>query len=150
MNFHNHQQTAAKLLRTALPMVLVFAGGCGDRANRVQVKGQVTFKGNPLQFGTVMFQPTSGQPAVGDIQTDGTFRLSTSPQGDGLLPGGYQVRVICFESDRPGSKPPVAQELPTRGVSLIPLKYGEYRTSGIEIEVTPELPQPVVLKLTAP
>ena len=114
----------------------------------VPVQGQVTYQKKPLEFGTVMFQPTSGQPARGEIQPDGTFRLTTYRNGDGVVPGPHRVRITCFESQRPGVNMPKDQEIPMLGASLIPQKYGDYNTSELEVDVGPDLTEPVVFELT--
>ena len=37
--------------------------------------------------GTVTFLSDGGQVATGEIQPDGTYKLSTFAEGDGALPG---------------------------------------------------------------
>src|SRR5436190_15065410 len=59
--------------RFALPLfTLVILAGCNHGPKMTPVTGKVIYNGRPLEFGVVMFQPPSGQPAQGKIQPDGT------------------------------------------------------------------------------
>src|SRR5262249_7863155 len=58
-------------------------GGCGPAESHpetVPVQGKVTYKGQPVPRGTITFQPDAGQPATGEIQPDGSYRLGTYGQ----------------------------------------------------------------------
>jgi len=102
-------------------------GGCGVRT--VPVEGKVLYRGKPLEFGSVMFQPEKGPTARGTIQPDGTFRLSTYREGDGAIPGAHQGQITCFEQQRPGFAPDPKHE-PGLSKPLIPPKYNRFDTSG--------------------
>lgn len=127
-----------KLTRLLLTFSLMSCAaiGCSDWKTRDMepVKGRVTYKGQPLEFGSVMFQPFAGIPASGKIQPDGNFVLSTYKEGDGAAIGKHQVRIVCNERQRPGAAGESSDEKPT-GKSLIPAKYDNYDASEIEIEV---------------
>src|SRR5262249_8325025 len=93
--------------RFALELALRFfllpvLAGCNRGPKMLPVSGKVIYNGRPLEFGVVMFQPPSGQPAQGQIQPDGTFTLSTYRLNDGAVVGKHKVRVACYESMRPG------------------------------------------------
>ena len=63
--------------------------GCGGKSQfpeTLPVSGKVTYKGQPVTKGTVTFQSDTGQPATGEIQPDGTYRLSTFAEKDGRSP----------------------------------------------------------------
>jgi len=82
---------------------LVIVLGCGDQSGlptRYPVSGKVTFKGEPVEKGTISFIPTqdSGRPATGEI-TNGNYSLTTATPNDGALPGSYKVTVISKELD---------------------------------------------------
>jgi hypothetical protein len=105
----------------------------------------VLLNGQPLEFGSVMFQPASGQPAIGEIQSDGTFTLSTFAPNDGAVVGTHKVRIACYESQRRGAaKGPGEQSL---GKLLIPMKYTLFDQSGLNAEVLEEENEPVVFEL---
>jgi hypothetical protein len=77
--------------------VLVLAGaGCG---NRVKVKGVVTLDGNPIPGAIITFIPEGGggQNATGITKQDGSFRLATLQENDGVNPGTYKVTVVYTE-----------------------------------------------------
>jgi hypothetical protein len=113
--------------------VLLFLAGCNRGPKMVPVTGKVIYNGHPLEFGVVMFQPPSGQPAQGKIQPDGTFKLSTYRLNDGVVVGKHKVRVACYESMRPGTvKGPGEQSL---GKPLVPEKYTLFDASGLTADV---------------
>ena len=111
--------------------------GCSESIERPQtfpVGGKVTYKGEPVPKGTVTFQPDQGHPAVGEIQSDGTYKLSTFAQADGALPGHHKVFIIANTADPtkiPGSTPGW-----TPPKDLVPKKYNNADTSGLEATVT--------------
>lgn len=113
------------------------AGGCGN--NRLPIapaEGNVVYQGQPLAFGSVMFQPTKGPPARGVIQPDGSFQLSTYGNNDGAVIGSHRVRVACFESQKPSSDDNNASSgIVGLGRSLIPERYSNLEASGLRVEV---------------
>lgn len=114
----------------------------------VPVTGKVIYNGKPLEFGTVTFQPSHGQPARGDIQPDGTFTLSTYRLNDGAVLGKHKVRVACYESQRPGTvKAPGETSL---GKLLIPSKYTSFEQSGFSAEIHDGENPPLVFELKGP
>lgn len=111
----------------------------------VPVSGTVTFNGKPLEFGSIMFQPPSGQPAQGQIQSDGSFTLSTYKPGDGAVIGKHKVRIACYESQKRGAvKGPGEQAL---GKLLIPVRYTILEQSGLTADVR-EDSEPFEFKLS--
>jgi hypothetical protein len=132
-----------------LGVVLVTGGGCKRNPRVVQVRGKVLYNGQPLPYGSVMFQPDKGQPAMADIGTDGSFTLSSYGPNDGAVPGKHSVSVSCYEGQRPG-KTGGGDSL---GKLMIPLKYTRFGSSGLSAEVkdvTGEQAQEIVLELSGP
>ena len=83
-------------------LLLLFGSGCGDNGGprNEAVSGTVTWKGQPLDQGTMEFVPADGQGVpVGAVIQNGRYQLLRTP---GLPPGTYQVRI----SSRKGSRPP--------------------------------------------
>lgn len=128
--------------------VLLAAAGCGGGGPaKVPVRGQVLRDNKPLQYGNVMFQPVAGGPmARGRIQPDGTFVLTTTNEGDGVLPGRCRVRITAFEGQRAGASDPMKEEMPL-GQSAIAERYQSFGASQIVIDVSPEMEQPVIIRL---
>lgn len=126
----------------------VLYAGCGQR-EYAPVSGKVLYRGEPLKFGSVMFQPEAGQPARGQIQEDGSFYLSTNGDGDGARIGRNLVRVTCFETQQPLPDGSFTGE-PGLGKSLIPEQYNSPEHSGLVVDVPPEGKSDVVLELKDP
>ncbi len=128
---------------------LALVTGCKRNPRVVPVAGSVLYNGKPLPFGNVMFQPDQGQAAVGDVQPDGSFKLSSYGPNDGAVPGKHKVSVSCYEGQRSG-KTGGGDSL---GKLLIPLKYTRFGSSGLTAEVSDTSggqPQEIVLELTGP
>ena len=88
-------------------MSVGFAIGCGgrDTVSTVPVKGKVTCNGQPVKGGTINFSPAGeGRGAFGEIQSDGSFELTTYSTGDGAMPGKHSVTLTPEESENGESK----------------------------------------------
>lgn len=118
--------------------LLITMPGCDAGPQVAPVSGTVTYDGEPLRFGVVMFQPSQGQLAQADIESDGSFTLSTFKPGDGAIVGEHRVSVSCYEGHNPEVREKQPPEQLSLGQSLIPVKYSRVGTSGITIEVPPE------------
>ena len=125
--------------------VLSFVAGCGSGvrpiAGSVGVSGTVTLNGQPLEQGMVRFAPESGgkaQPATGQIK-NGKFTMLTTASSPGVVVGKYKVSIISNKpfappALKPGTPPdPKAKFEPE---SLVPTKYNDIKTSGLEADVT--------------
>ena len=124
--------------------VLSFVAGCGSGVRpidgSVPVSGTVTFNGQPLEQGMVRFAPESGgkaQPATGQIK-NGKFTMLTTASSPGAVVGKYKVSII---SNKPFTPPPLKPGTPPdpkakfEPESLIPKKYNDIKTSGLEADV---------------
>jgi hypothetical protein len=139
----------------AIAAVAISMPGCGKaQRERAVVTGKVTYNGKPLRFGTVILEPEMGQYSTGAIQPDGTFRMTTRGEGDGVPVGKCRVRFVCFSNQDPAAKPASAEndgtpnEGPPLGEPLIPEKYLSSATSGITVDVKPGDNEPLVFELT--
>jgi len=120
---------------------LVTTWGCSsatERPETVPVQGKVTYKGEPVPKGTVTFLSDGGQVATGEIQPDGSYKLSTFEEGDGAIPGPAKVGILAntlhphmMPGSSPGYKPPK---------DLVPKKYSKPESSGLEATVTKDGP----------
>ena len=111
-------------------ILLIFLSGC---SNHVPLRGTVTFSddGSPLPSGSVIFE-TDSFSAVGPIQPDGTYRLGSLKENDGIPPGTYQVYVqgvVQANLSLGGAGAPVAE-------LLVDPKFTSPKTSGLVFEVT--------------
>jgi len=111
--------------------LLIQSAGCGGPAGpkRVysDVTGRVTFKGEPLKMGKVMFQPSSGPFASGDIEADGTYSLEAEI-------GPNTVMIVSSDPESPVSGDPSVRKNAPPPKSHIPEEYGTLN-SGLEFEV---------------
>jgi hypothetical protein len=109
--------------RLALALtVLMPLSGCGQSEAVIPatlpVKGKVSFKGKPLNAGSIVFEPTdSGKDAYGKIQPDGSFELTTYKENDGAVAGTHRVYVTGLAKN------------------AIPLKFTHASSSKVEVEV---------------
>jgi hypothetical protein len=84
------ERRVLQLISRSLPVSILFLcvvalPGCGDgRPARVPISGQVTIDGQPLKFGSILFQPSSGRDGamVGDytVAVTGNEQLSEVSQ----------------------------------------------------------------------
>ena len=123
-------------------IVLACVIGCSDKS---QVSGKVVFgDGSPLTAGTVVFDNGQEQ-AKGAISEDGTYRLSSVANNDGIKPGEYGVYITgAFGFNKAVTMTPGTVPRPD---DLIDVKFTSRQTSGLsctvkgktvfDIEVTP-------------
>jgi hypothetical protein len=90
-----------------LALGLAGAAGCGSKMYPVQ--GKVIFKdGRALSGGQVIFEPEDKEAnfsARGDIQADGTFRMGTHTDDDGVPAGTYRAVVMPKPPPNPDQRP---------------------------------------------
>jgi len=133
--------------------------GCSDDGlgKRYPVSGTVTYKGEPLKEGSIVFAPTApnGRGATGTI-VDGAYSLTTQEPGDGAFPGSYKVTIndkkvdeakVSADSEKLAAKAGVKATMPDPAViarqrkvakSGIPVKYLSQDASGLTAEVKAE------------
>jgi hypothetical protein len=117
-------------------IALVLALGCSKSDSKLApVEGVVRVGGQPLTHGKVVFQPTAGRGAQGQIQSDGTFTLGTYGDADGALIGEHKVAIVAFEPGGPGQ--PVPGQPPKTAKPLVPEKYLAVGTSDLTYDVKP-------------
>ena len=105
--------------------LLTVVAGCSDRPRRVPVSGQVTIDGAPVTRGVVRVIPPDARAAMGDIDAQGRFTLTTFDPGDGCVVGTHRVEVVAFDHPTPGQ---------TR--LLVPEKYNNQAKSGLVLTIT--------------
>lgn len=95
-----------------------------DGPTRVPVSGIVTIDGAPLKMGSVMIAPIGKRPAMGIIDGQGRFTMSTFEKGDGVAPGTHRVSVTACE--------PISARSNRWNA---PKKYTNTETSGLEVTI---------------
>lgn len=119
---------AVSTLRTILPLALLalFVAGCGRSDGRYPVTGSVTFGGQPVESGEIIFRATDGAKAsdAGKI-VDGRYTLRASE-------GKKRVEITAMREVKTvqaaSGEPPVSFQ------SFIPAKYNQ--KSELTVEVT--------------
>jgi hypothetical protein len=84
-------------------LLLFSLAGCGasNGLDLGRVSGTITYKGEPIRNGTVLFMPdeakgTHGPAAMGVIASDGTYVMTTEQTGDGALVGIHKVGILAI------------------------------------------------------
>lgn len=95
-------------LRPLLSLALLTSAGCGS--GMYPVEGKVVYAdGKPateLAGGTVLFNSTEMRVAAsGEIDSTGSFRLTTQKPNDGARPGTYKVGLSPPDPEEPDDKP---------------------------------------------
>jgi hypothetical protein len=114
--------------------LLLFAPGCGEPnpLGRRAVHGEVTFQGQPVDYGGIQFMPEDLQRGVssGAMIEDGRYQIKTT---DGLPPGNYKVMITAPDQKQkeivegpPGEERSVARE-------RIPKKYNLQTELKLEV-----------------
>ena len=126
------------------------AVGCSRGPEMVPVEGVVLYKEKPLEYGSVMFQPVgveNAKTAKSSIKNDGSFQLMTD-ETPGVMVGRCQVRITAFAAQRDNAQGNKNQEL-ALGKSAIPQRFQNFGSSGIEIDVRPDMELPLTIDLDA-
>src|SRR5579859_6703881 len=123
--------TARQLAAVALVLCLA---GCGAPESKfIPVTGKVTYKGEALPTGSVVFVAdaskgnTTPHEPRGIIDATGNYQVTTAGK-PGAPAGWYKIAVLA-------NKPQDTKNPYGMPVSLIPKKYGDAAQSGLSIEV---------------
>jgi hypothetical protein len=132
-------------VRLSVVIWILLLAGCGgpSRPETVPISGRVTYGGQPVVSGQIVFYPEpigSGRQAIGAIGPDGRYTLTTFDSGDGAVLGRHRVTI---KSVRVSAGPPSAQEAAEQmrqgrdlGVEwLVPKKYSRPNTTPLTAEV---------------
>jgi hypothetical protein len=85
--------------------------------------------GEPLRAGEITFHPkeTVGAEASAELESDGSFQLTTAVKNDGALPGYYLVSISPYSMKTGRATATQAH--------LVPAKYAAPETSELTAEV---------------
>jgi hypothetical protein len=137
---------------------LVFVVGCGSgRPDTAPVRGQVTYKGEPVAGASVVFLcPGAPRMAIGRTDASGNYQLTTYEPNDGAAIGMHTVTVKKYDRQAAAPKAAVDPNDPkaiAKGISetmrqsalavakseksgsLLPEKYASIKTSDLQKEV---------------
>jgi len=116
-----------------LYLAAAVAIGCTKKGGlaTAPVSGKVTYRGKAVPTGTVMFVPSEGPAATGEIGTDGTYKLTTCHPDDGAVIGKHKVTITALQ----GMGDALPEQRSPTPPPLIPAKYLNDETSGLTAEV---------------
>lgn len=133
-----------------LAIVAAFTlAGCGNRRDKwletrletLAAGGTVTFKGKPVQAGTVMFLAEDGRLAATAVTDEaGRFKLGTYRPNDGAPVGRYIVFIEKTTETFVPAKSPDDSESPPVITHHLPEHYRDRQRSGLTAEVRPDGP----------
>jgi flagellar hook assembly protein FlgD len=109
---------------------VIFASGC---SGKVQVSGNITFPdGAPLTTGEIRFE-ADGFVAAGKIQPDGSYKLGSLKDNDGVPKGSYKVSIYALDYSNAKLENDPANT--THAIPLVAEKFLSTKTSGLVCNV---------------
>jgi hypothetical protein len=118
--------------------IAILAGCNRSSFELAPVHGTVTVDDQPLFQGKVRFAPVGkgdgdhpGRPALGSIQSDGTYRLTTYKGNDGAVIGEHWVMIANVEEELPDGVPEFSRVTMPQRVTVV-----EGKDNRIDIKLT--------------
>ena len=136
----NHANRPRFVRRVALGAVLALSAlGCGNSDDRVAVypvRGTAFYRGAPAEGAKITLYDVDRKDATipfpsGEVQPDGTFRLTSYQAGDGAPASTYKVTVIWREPMPEGVNPEMYSPADRLGG-----RYSDPERSTLEVTVT--------------
>jgi hypothetical protein len=109
---------------------LLSLAGCSASDGLYSVTGQVTYKGKPLEHGSIVFVSPKARQITGDIERGEIVRVSTIKEDDGIAAGEYMVGITSRDQSE---KYKDSMTSP----SIIPIRYADASTSGLKATIEP-------------
>lgn len=106
-------------------LLLGLLAGCGD-GGLAPVAGTVTYKGQPLKEGTIVFHTAKGRPAHGRVKDGQIVEVTTVTLGDGVAVGPARVTVQAVTN---------AGDMYAKHTALVPNSYGDPDKSGLSADI---------------
>jgi hypothetical protein len=118
----------------------------GERVRLYPVRGQILYKGRPVDRAVVVFHPLDEQPSgaqkpIAYTDADGRFSLTTDRPGDGASAGEYAITVELREKTQTGVEK-------VHGRNLLPARYSKPESSGLRWRVQEGPNEPPPFNLT--
>ena len=116
-------------------LMLLLSVGCSD-SQRIAIEGTVDLDGQPMDEGTIAFQPLPGtaSPSTGGKIKDGQFSI---PVKDGGFAGKFRVAIAKYETVTAKPQPGrVVGGGAERNMNILPKRYNT--SSELTAEVTPD------------
>jgi hypothetical protein len=130
------QSRQRNLLMMTLASLAMFGCGSDNRIATAPVAGLVTYNGEPLKIGSLLFVPVAGGPtAQGNIDANGNFTMGTYDMDDGAIIGQHKVMITAITAPGGSGLPEDVIGKDGAPVSVIPDKFGDLEKSGLVIDV---------------
>ena len=142
--------TKARLLLT-LPLLLLLVLGCQKSKTPAKLSGKVTYNGNPVTGGEMVFYFGEGGAPEVTIRSDGTYSATDLPVGEAtvtidtesinpkgkMAPAQYGgVKGAGKEKMKMSPMPEAASQSAKGEYVKIPLKYKDKKKSGLTVTLT--------------
>ncbi len=125
---------------SVLLIASVLLAGCGSDGPALgTVEGTVTYDGQPLEQGTIVFHPAKGRPAHGKIENGRIIEVTTLQAGDGANVGPNKVAIQSVQR---------SADMNVQSKSLIPGRYGNPNQSGLTADIKQGGPNELTFELT--
>jgi hypothetical protein len=123
--------------------------GCSGREPTYPVTGKVLYKGEgtPAVSGIYVVFESTKDPyprAMGKINTDGSFTLSTDRPDNGAIQGPHRICIQPTSADGAG------MDLTPQISKKIDPKYFEFRTSGLTYDIKPGENKDILVEVERP
>ncbi len=124
----------------SLSLGLLSLVGCSNNGQMptAPVSGRVTYDGQPVTGGQLMFDPKGegdapGKPGAAEIREDGTFTVSTYADGDGAVVGKHMVSYAAPGPQQENAA--VSSGVPTESQATTASPYEGLVPKVTEVEV---------------
>ncbi|WP_237228003.1 carboxypeptidase-like regulatory domain-containing protein [Rubinisphaera sp. JC750] len=123
-----------KYCSAILAVTLLCVAGCGGSSEpQGTLSGKVTYNGEPVSEGVVIFSSSGASfGAQADIEEDGSYTLSTYEGG--VPPGTYEVAVLPPTITLPDTEDSPGGEA-LKEVDNIPQKYRSTQSSELTVTI---------------
>lgn len=131
--------------------------GCAPKhPPRAKVTGTVTYKGKPIENGTIVFEVAGNRPATGKIVNGKIVNVTTFESNDGVSIGTAKIAISAREEvvetipesgDPSGGGGMRANYMGMGAKSLIPPHYGNPSTSNLSATIEKGKENVIELKL---
>jgi hypothetical protein len=131
-----HSESADYGLRYLLLLCVLLLPGCGPRDNKVEIAGKVSYDNQPVEKGTIRFEPADGKGPAEELPIiNGQFKQMR------VTPGKKIVRIVGFK--KVGEYRPTGPDSPLMDQlePYIPAKYNDQST--LEREIQPGKQEPI-------
>lgn len=124
-------------LTLALAGLLLFAG-CNkdDGPVLVDVTGTVTLDDQPLDGAAVVFVSSAGGPSQSAVTgADGKFQTKSIPGSCMIGVSKVDMGGLKIEQTSDGGSPANMEQLASKVKYIVPLKFGDPKTSGLTVTI---------------